>query len=75
MSSGPLALTLGDPAGIGPEIGEPARKERREPVGHSGDEDDPAHGLLPETAALHSGALEHLAVLLLRHPLAALLDH
>jgi hypothetical protein len=50
--------------------GELGREIARDPR----DEDDPAHELLAQTAALHSGALEHLAVLLLRHPLATLLD-
>ncbi len=56
------------------EAGDTQGELGRETARDSRDEDDPAHGLLAQTAALHSGALEHLAVLLLRHPLATLLD-
>jgi len=46
----------------------------RELTSDTGDEDDPAHGLLAQFAPLDARALQHLAVLLLRHPLTTLLD-
>src|SRR5690606_24468562 len=50
----------------------------RQVPGDPGDQYDPAHGraqdLLAEFTTLHARLLEQLAVLLLRHALAALLD-
>ena len=58
-------------------VGEAPRHEGGEGVGDAGDQNDLAHGawgLLAQTTTLHARALQHLAVLLLRHPLATLLD-
>src|SRR5690606_9532470 len=55
-----------------------ARETAPDVPGDPGDQHDPPHGrevLLAELATLHARLLEELAVLLLRHTLAALLDH
>src|SRR5262249_19431558 len=60
--------------------GKTARETAAEVTGDPGDQDDLPHGRLPpdegllaELAALDARLLQQLAVLLLRHPLAALL--
>jgi hypothetical protein len=55
-------------------LSEGARNPGSKLTGDTGDEDNPAHGLLAQFAALDARALQHLAVLLLRHPLTTLLD-
>src|SRR5690606_14068758 len=55
-----------------------ARESAPDVPGDPGDQHDPPHGrevLLAELATLDARLLEQLAVLLLRHALAALLDH
>jgi hypothetical protein len=62
-------------AGVGSE---PAGETAADGTAHAGDEHDATHGrcrLLALAATLDARLLEQLAVLLLRHPLAALLDY